>query len=325
MRTRPVFCVVLCIAIAAFGEDFRNKDGKVIVSGSVTRVEPDGLMIRTPEGIEKIGFGVLDEPTQKRFGYDQNKAIEFRRGLTTFVTSRRSALPAGQKRDNALTDSSSKDPVEISRPTPASVSLLDQRKAVQDIVCSTMRGTNIMRVRRWVDSPSVSCMFNRKTDQFEHAITEINKALAPSRYELRPKLPKDAKAQIKFYYVTSLEFAQITTSFGCQASNRAYFWHFWWDSPNGELSKAIGLVNIESLSEEKVEAATIRVLLGTLGFCDDTKSFSETIFSSPPKGLSEFDRKLLPFFYMHLDPNAQAFDVWRAFDAYWNRIPASSE
>jgi hypothetical protein len=71
--------------IGAFGllqstlypEDFKLTNGKV-VTGDLSRVEPDGLVLMTDAGVEKIMFLALPEETQKRYGFDLKKADEYR-------------------------------------------------------------------------------------------------------------------------------------------------------------------------------------------------------------------------------------------------------
>jgi len=58
-------------------EDFKLTNGQ-IVKGDLSRVEPDGLVLVTDSGIEKISFLLLPEETRKLYGFDLKKADEFR-------------------------------------------------------------------------------------------------------------------------------------------------------------------------------------------------------------------------------------------------------
>ena len=72
----------LCLALAllplaVWAEDFTLADGTKF-TGTVKRVDPDGLIVETVRGVEKLGFYALTEEDQKRFGFDRKAAEEFR-------------------------------------------------------------------------------------------------------------------------------------------------------------------------------------------------------------------------------------------------------
>lgn len=67
------FAVLSC---AVRSEDFKLADGQV-VKGDLSRVEPDGLVLMTDAGVEKVPFLLLPAETQKRYGFDFKKAEEY--------------------------------------------------------------------------------------------------------------------------------------------------------------------------------------------------------------------------------------------------------
>ena len=72
----------LCLALvllplAAIGEDFTLADGTKF-TGTVKRTDPDGLIVETVRGVEKLPFYALTEEDAKRFGFDRKAAEEFR-------------------------------------------------------------------------------------------------------------------------------------------------------------------------------------------------------------------------------------------------------
>jgi hypothetical protein len=69
--------LLVILSTTTFAEDFRLANGQV-VKGDLSRVEPDGLVIMTDAGIEKISFLVLSDETRRRFGFDLKKADAFR-------------------------------------------------------------------------------------------------------------------------------------------------------------------------------------------------------------------------------------------------------
>ena len=68
---------LLLLPLLACAEDFTLADGTK-VQGTVSRVDPDGLIVATARGVEKLGFYDLTEADQKRFGLDFKTAEEFR-------------------------------------------------------------------------------------------------------------------------------------------------------------------------------------------------------------------------------------------------------
>lgn len=57
-------------ASLALGEDFKTTNGKEYKNATVSRIEPDGVVIRFSGGIVKIAFRELPKEVQERFGYD---------------------------------------------------------------------------------------------------------------------------------------------------------------------------------------------------------------------------------------------------------------
>jgi hypothetical protein len=64
-------------ASLAVAEDFKTIKGKEYKNATVTRVEPDGILIRTKSGISKVYFTELPKDVQKRFHYDPQKAAAY--------------------------------------------------------------------------------------------------------------------------------------------------------------------------------------------------------------------------------------------------------
>ena len=62
--------LILCFASLAFADDFKAIDGKEYKSVTVTRIEPDGIVVRTKSGISKIYFVELPKNVQERFHYN---------------------------------------------------------------------------------------------------------------------------------------------------------------------------------------------------------------------------------------------------------------
>jgi hypothetical protein len=58
--------VVLSVSLA-LGEDFKTIKGKVYKDATISRVEPDGIVLRTKRGISKVYFIELPKDVQERF------------------------------------------------------------------------------------------------------------------------------------------------------------------------------------------------------------------------------------------------------------------
>jgi thioredoxin 1 len=62
--------LVLCFASVAFAEDFKLINGKEYKDVTVSRIEPDGIVLRTKSGISKVYFVELPKEVQERFHYN---------------------------------------------------------------------------------------------------------------------------------------------------------------------------------------------------------------------------------------------------------------
>jgi hypothetical protein len=62
----------LCASVA-LAEDFKTVNGKEYKNATVSRVETDGIVLRTKSGITKVYFTELPKEVQQRFGYDPEK------------------------------------------------------------------------------------------------------------------------------------------------------------------------------------------------------------------------------------------------------------
>jgi len=74
VNTKVLAFLILSFASAAFSEDFKTVNGKEYNDATISRVEPDGIVIKTKSGITKVYFAELPKEIQERFHYDQQKA-----------------------------------------------------------------------------------------------------------------------------------------------------------------------------------------------------------------------------------------------------------
>ena len=77
MSTKVLTFLILCFALAAFAEDFKTVNGREYKEATVTRVDPDGIVVKTKSGITKVYFTELSREVQERFHYDSEKAASY--------------------------------------------------------------------------------------------------------------------------------------------------------------------------------------------------------------------------------------------------------
>ena len=65
-----VASLIFCFITAAVADDFKLVSGKEYKNVTVTRVEPDGIVLRTKSGISKVYFVELPNEVQQRFHYN---------------------------------------------------------------------------------------------------------------------------------------------------------------------------------------------------------------------------------------------------------------
>jgi len=75
MKPAVVILAMVLVALQfAFADDFKTINGKEYKNVKVSRVEPDGIVLRTKTGISKLYFTELPKEVQDRFHYDPAKA-----------------------------------------------------------------------------------------------------------------------------------------------------------------------------------------------------------------------------------------------------------
>src|SRR4249920_3873341 len=67
--TKVVPFLLLCFTTLAVADDFKLVSGKEYKNATVTRVEPDGIVLKTKSGISKVYFVELPKDVQERFHY----------------------------------------------------------------------------------------------------------------------------------------------------------------------------------------------------------------------------------------------------------------
>src|SRR5207302_1774852 len=70
----------LCLASVALADDFKTVDGKEYKNVTVSRVEPDGIVLVGSSGVSKVYFTELPKEVQERFHYDAAEAAAYSAG-----------------------------------------------------------------------------------------------------------------------------------------------------------------------------------------------------------------------------------------------------
>jgi hypothetical protein len=77
MKNLILACFILFSAVVLRADDFTTTDGTKYTNVTVSRTEPDGLVVVTDSGIQKIPFTSLPKETQLKYGYDAQKAAAY--------------------------------------------------------------------------------------------------------------------------------------------------------------------------------------------------------------------------------------------------------
>ena len=77
MNAKPLTFCILFMASAVVSEDFKTVNGKEYKDATVTRVDPDGVVVKTKSGITKVYFTELPKDVQEHFHYDVGKAASY--------------------------------------------------------------------------------------------------------------------------------------------------------------------------------------------------------------------------------------------------------
>jgi hypothetical protein len=84
MKTMKLFISMVVVAITAMlsaaiarADDFKTMDGKEYKDAIVSRVEPDGIVVKTKSGISKLYFVELPKEVQQHFHYDPQTATAY--------------------------------------------------------------------------------------------------------------------------------------------------------------------------------------------------------------------------------------------------------
>lgn len=73
----PLVILAALSSSFALADDFKTIAGKEYKDATVTRVEPDGIVVKSKSGISKLYFVELPKDVQRRFSYDPQQASAY--------------------------------------------------------------------------------------------------------------------------------------------------------------------------------------------------------------------------------------------------------
>jgi len=77
MQIKLLSFLILSFISVAPADDFKTVTGKEYKNATVSRVEPDGIVLTNKAGISKVYFTELPKDVQERFGYDPQRATDY--------------------------------------------------------------------------------------------------------------------------------------------------------------------------------------------------------------------------------------------------------
>jgi hypothetical protein len=69
--------LILCIGSVVLADDFKTTEGKEYKNVTVSRVEPDGIVLVGSSGVSKVYFAELPREVQERFHYNAAEAAAY--------------------------------------------------------------------------------------------------------------------------------------------------------------------------------------------------------------------------------------------------------
>ena len=94
---KTVALCILCWASVVLADDFKTTNGKEYKNVTVSRVEPDGIVLKTKSGVTKVYFNELPKEVQERFHYDPAQAAQFNAAQQETFTQQNAAIAQQQQ------------------------------------------------------------------------------------------------------------------------------------------------------------------------------------------------------------------------------------
>src|SRR6266516_3525057 len=119
----------LCLASVVLANDFKTIDGKEYENVTVSRVEPDGIVLTFSGGIVKLPFTELSPEIQKKYGYDPKAAGDFQKQVYEAGVTRAREIAESQAATNTRN-------AELATQSTADVKASAERRAISGFTLS---------------------------------------------------------------------------------------------------------------------------------------------------------------------------------------------
>src|SRR2546423_5280644 len=117
MQIKLLSFLILSFISVAQADDFKTITGKEYKDATVTRIEPDGIVLTNKAGIAKIYFTELPKDVQQRFGYDPQRAANYSAQQSAGLDQVRKEQVEASRREGVALQKGNEDPAEQQTPT----------------------------------------------------------------------------------------------------------------------------------------------------------------------------------------------------------------
>jgi hypothetical protein len=194
------------------------------------------------------------------------------------------------------------------------------RKYVEDVACHSK-----LPVQRWA-SPGAITIFNETQRPEPEAVcaevvSSINAALAPVPFHFPLMAPRFSDAPFRIVIVERKDFIAAVKKNGVTPiGTRTWGWWKWWNASN-ELTRSLVILSLEQGTLEAFTEQAHIAIMNAIGFRGFSAAPVDSVLGpyrqEPRLKLTEIDMKVLPFFFKHIPPGSEAYEVRRIFDRNW--------
>jgi hypothetical protein len=117
MKTvKTLTLLTICVASIALADDFKTINGKEYKNATVSRVEPDGILVKTKSGISKVYFTELPKEVQERFHYNPADVAQFSAAAKSNAVPPQEQTPVVRENVRTMREVSTDQPNFLDRP-----------------------------------------------------------------------------------------------------------------------------------------------------------------------------------------------------------------
>ena len=117
---KAIFTILVTLSSSrALADDFKTTAGKEYKDATVTRVEPDGIVVKTKSGISKISFAELPKEVQQRFNYNPQNAAAYGNAQAASIQQTNQQIEESSKQaevEKQRVEAEKQRALEVSRP-----------------------------------------------------------------------------------------------------------------------------------------------------------------------------------------------------------------